>query len=248
MSFRRIGIQYMTVSVLVAVYNRENTLRKAVESIACQLNSEDEILISDDESTDSTLEIAKQLASKYPIIKILHHKRNGIDEHMRFLINQASKDIIIIADSDDESLPLRVETIKEAYRKNEKINCVYHNAKVIDEDGNITSDNFFKSFRQQNKLLHMFIKSTFFGACMSFKTSFGKEVVEISTGVDLAWDKCIGFAAKRNKCILFLNDDILLHYRRWKDNISVSKRPFFEKVKEKLVSWKCYRHAKIKSR
>ena len=47
------------ISVCVATYNGENYIKEQIDSILCQLSKEDEIIISDDGSTDSTLEILK---------------------------------------------------------------------------------------------------------------------------------------------------------------------------------------------
>lgn len=232
----------------MAVYNREKTIRLAIASIAEQLDYEDEILISDDESNDNTLLICQELAKKYPYIKILNHKRTGIDNNMYYLMKNASKDICIICDSDDVSLAGRVKIIKETFLSNPKIDCVYHNAHVINEEGVIIYEDFFKKFKQKNNIVSMFKKSTFFGACLAFRTTFGKKIASIAelSKSDLAWDKKIGFTSKRNKSLLFLPSDYLLLYRRWRDNASKHNRPLIDKVAEKIKLLKFYVCSKFK--
>ena len=231
----------MTISVLMAVYNREDTIEDAILSIVTQLTSEDELIISDDSSTDGTLDICTRLAKQYPVIKIFHHDRCGIDENMFFLFNLASKDICIINDSDDISLNNRISVIKELFLTHPNCNCIYHNAKIIDEAGNITNDNFFIKFQQKNNFFNMMLHSTFFGACMAFRTSFAKQVIAKVRGkYNLAWDKSLGFLSKRSNSLLFLPSERLLLYRRWSDNASKSNRKLIDKIKEKLTVMKLY--------
>ena len=50
----------MNVSVIMATYNGEKYLREQLNSILCQINENDEIIISDDGSNDNTLKIIKE--------------------------------------------------------------------------------------------------------------------------------------------------------------------------------------------
>ena len=53
------------VSVCIATYNGEKYIREQLESILCQLDKEDEVIISDDSSTDSTIAIIKDINDNY---------------------------------------------------------------------------------------------------------------------------------------------------------------------------------------
>lgn len=134
----------MTVSALMACYNRKEYIEKAVESIEKQLSEEDELLISDDCSTDGTSEFIDALSEKYKNIKVFHQSENlGVDKNMTFLFDNAKNDIFIICDSDDISLDGRIETITKELEENNKISVIYSNGEVIDETGKIVSNDFF---------------------------------------------------------------------------------------------------------
>lgn len=134
----------MTVSALMACYNRKEYVEKAVESIEKQLSEEDELLISDDCSTDGTSEFIDALSEKYKNIKVFHQSENlGVDKNMTFLFDNAKNDIFIICDSDDISLDGRVETITKELEENNKISVIYSNGEVIDETDKIVSNDFF---------------------------------------------------------------------------------------------------------
>lgn len=142
----------MIVSALMACYNRKEYVEKAVESIEKQLSEEDELLISDDCSTDGTSEFIDALSEKYKNIKVFHQSENlGVDKNMTFLFDNAKNDIFIICDSDDISLDGRVETITKELEENNKISVIYSNGEVIDETGKIVSNDFLNLL---NKKIH----------------------------------------------------------------------------------------------
>ncbi|MDQ7084910.1 MAG: glycosyltransferase [Sulfurovum sp.] len=51
----------MLISVCIATYNGEQYIQEQLESILIQLHDEDEIILSDDSSTDQTVAIVKAL-------------------------------------------------------------------------------------------------------------------------------------------------------------------------------------------
>ena len=66
---------HTVVSVCMATYNGERYIRQQIDSILSQLELSDELIISDDGSTDSTLEIIK---SYHDIrIKVFHHQQSA---------------------------------------------------------------------------------------------------------------------------------------------------------------------------
>lgn len=64
------------VSVCIATYNGEKFIRRQIETILPQLSAEDEIIVSDDGSSDATVKILETFES--PQIKIVHNRgRHG---------------------------------------------------------------------------------------------------------------------------------------------------------------------------
>ncbi len=55
-----------TVSVVIATYNRAAMVRQAIESALAQSRPPDEIVVSDDASTDDTPEVLSELAAAHP--------------------------------------------------------------------------------------------------------------------------------------------------------------------------------------
>ena len=101
------------ISVGLASYNGERYIREQVDSIIAQLDSIDELVISDDGSTDGTLDI---LASyNDPRIHVYHNEENhGVNGNFENALKHSQGDYIFLSDQDDVWLPGKVEACLKA--------------------------------------------------------------------------------------------------------------------------------------
>ena len=98
------------VSVLLSTYNSEETLGESIDSLLNQTYKNLEILISDDGSIDSTIEICKKFQLKDERILLFRNKKNiGLTKSLNNLAQKASGSLIARHDADDISLPDRIE-------------------------------------------------------------------------------------------------------------------------------------------
>jgi len=98
----------MIVSIIIPVYNEINsisTLIKRVEEAALPDNSEREIVIVDDGSTDGTVSLLENLQKKTPHSFVYHKKNRGKGSALRSGFDIAKGDIVIIQDADLEYNP-----------------------------------------------------------------------------------------------------------------------------------------------
>jgi dolichol-phosphate mannosyltransferase len=98
----------MKLSIIIPVYNEQDTLEKIVERVlAVDLGSiEKEIVISNDGSRDGTFQIIKQLQAKHPAIISYHSPTNlGKGAAVRLGIALSSGELITIQDADMELNP-----------------------------------------------------------------------------------------------------------------------------------------------
>jgi D-sedoheptulose 7-phosphate isomerase len=102
----------ISVTVVVPALNEEKNLEDAVTSIIATLENRGmdwEIILVNDGSTDSTGEIAIELASKNPRIKVLHHERPmGIGYNFREGVAISSKDAVSLLPGDGEACPYQI--------------------------------------------------------------------------------------------------------------------------------------------
>ena len=107
-----------TISVAIATYNGEKYLRDQLESLYCQTRVPDEVVVSDDCSTDGTIEILEEYKEKYGLKYIAHDNNLGVNKNFEAAIRACKCDYIAICDQDDIWFPNK---IKESYNKIKEI-------------------------------------------------------------------------------------------------------------------------------
>ncbi|MDE3946029.1 glycosyltransferase family 2 protein, partial [Glaesserella parasuis] len=121
------------VSVIIPCYNAENFVESAVRSIMEQTYSNLEIIVINDCSSDNTGEILKRLAEEDPRIKYIENEQNlKLPKTLNKGINLAKGDYIARMDSDDISLPVRLEKQVEFMLSNKNIDIVGCNMQHMD--------------------------------------------------------------------------------------------------------------------
>ncbi len=99
----------LLVSVIIPAYNAEQFIGEAIQSILDQTYQNIEIIIIDDNSSDSTLEVARAYADKDSRIALVHNDTNlGIGANRAKGVAMASGTFICWQDADDISLPTRI--------------------------------------------------------------------------------------------------------------------------------------------
>ena len=98
------------ISVIMSVYNDENNVEDAIQSIINQTYQDFELLIMDDCSEDMTGKICKEYEKNFENIKIYKNSKNlGLTKSLNILISKSSGEYIARQDSDDISLRSRFE-------------------------------------------------------------------------------------------------------------------------------------------
>lgn len=101
------------VSIIVPVYNAEKYLDRCVSSLQNQTLDDIEIILVDDSSTDSSLELCKKMAESDPRIKVLHKVNEGAGKARNEALKIAKGDYIGFSDSDDFVEPDMFEVLYE---------------------------------------------------------------------------------------------------------------------------------------
>lgn len=92
----------MKLSVIIPVYNAENTIQRCVNSIERAQYKEYEIILIEDGSSDNSLSVCKKLEEKYNNIKLLYNKKNcGVSFTRNRGIESAKGEYLMFVDSDD---------------------------------------------------------------------------------------------------------------------------------------------------
>jgi glycosyltransferase involved in cell wall biosynthesis len=100
-------------SVLLPVYNRENYVRQAVDSVLNQTFDNFELLAIDDGSTDRSAEVLKSYGNK---IKLLQQRNQGPEIARNAAAALAQGEYLVYLDSDDLLLPFALKTFDKVIR------------------------------------------------------------------------------------------------------------------------------------
>jgi len=166
----------------MATLNGEKYIRQQLESILSQLSADDEIIISDDLSTDKTLDVVRSLGA--PQIRIVHNTgEHGYTANFEHALKQAKGEIIFLSDQDDVWAPNKVETCLRLLADAE---MVVSDAQITDAALNVTQPSFFAIRRPRRTLLGNIVKFGYLGCCMAFR----REVLE----------RAMPFPKKRRMC------------------------------------------------
>lgn len=107
------------VTVILSVYNDENNIFNALSSISSQTYTNFEAIIINDCSSDNTLDIVKNFIESDSRFKLINNEINlGLTKSLNKGISFAKGHYIARLDSDDISLPKRLQTQVEFMEKN----------------------------------------------------------------------------------------------------------------------------------
>lgn len=201
----------MKISVAMATYNGEKFISDQIESILKQLDRNDELIISDDNSKDNTVEIIKGYMEKDDRVKLIFNYKKGIISNFDNAISHSSNDIIFLSDQDDVWVDNKVETIKN-YFLEEKLTLVISDAYIVDSDLNTLQDSFYKSMNSSKGIMKNIIKNTYIGCAMAFKRELKEKILPIPAKVPMH-DMWIGIIAERYGEVKFIPEK-LIYYRR----------------------------------
>jgi|SRR5665213_556021 len=103
----------MKISSLIPVYNAQQTIQAALDSVLQQTRPADEIIVLDDGSTDDTPAI---LRSYVPRVTVLRQENRGVAATRNTLCARAKGDVIAFLDSDDLWHYRYLETVQQLFK------------------------------------------------------------------------------------------------------------------------------------
>ena len=118
------------ISIVVAVYNAEKTLKKCVDSLLQQTYENIEIILIDDCSQDYSLKICQEYSQQYEKVFLFAHEKNlGVSQTRNHGLDVASGEYLGFVDSDDCVEPNYVEELYLATKESDSLSIcgfVYH--------------------------------------------------------------------------------------------------------------------------
>lgn len=210
------------ISVCIPTYNGEKFIYQQIISILSQINSDDEIIISDDGSTDKTLDIIKSFNDDR--LKIFYNNKikskysfNLTTQNLQNALLKARGEIIFLADQDDVWIDNKIERCIN-YLKN-GYDLILHDCAIVDQNNNLIDKSYFKLNNSTPGIFNNIMKNSYLGCCMAIN----KKVLDYALPFpkDIPHDIWIGLIAEEFTKVKFLQE-ILINYRRHGNNLSAS--------------------------
>jgi glycosyltransferase involved in cell wall biosynthesis len=211
----------MRISVCMTTYNGEKYIYRQISSILSQLSENDEIIICDDQSCDSTVNIVSSFQDKR--IKVIVNDENlGFSKNFSKCISLAEGEIIFLADHDDIWLPNKVDKYLEIFNSNSNVISIMSNMEIIDENDQVSNHRFLnlKSGygNQFVRVVKNFVKSTYYGCSIAFRKELRNKVLPLP----FHFDTWIGLVSDiYGRC--YHIDEVTMQYRRHNNNFSTLK-------------------------
>lgn len=223
-------------SVCVATYNGEQYIEQQLRSILEQIKPEDEVIVSDDGSTDKTLKIVDSIGDKR--IRVGHSHAHYFKENFIEAMREAKGELIFLSDQDDVWLPGKYE---RCVNELQEVDLVCTNSRMTNSELKVIEPNFFSIYHSGPGVFKNAMNNTYYGSCMAFRRSLLDYALPMPPTREIGHDIWLGLVAEMTSKVRFIDTPYLL-YRRHEDAktstnglLHRSKRPLWRKVWSRVV-------------
>jgi glycosyltransferase involved in cell wall biosynthesis len=215
-----------SISVCMASYNGEKYIYEQIYSILSQLKSTDELIVSDDNSDDKTIEIVRSFQD--PRIKVVLNNpaKRGYTPNFENALKIAKGEYIFLSDQDDVWLKNKVNMFCDALNS---ADFVVSDASVTDEQLNIVINSHFEHNKVRKGFWINLAATRYTGCCMAFNQSVLNSILPFPRNYKLCphdfWIVLVSEAFFRVELIY----KPLILFRRHESNTStggIKKSPF----------------------
>ena len=214
----------MKVSVALIVYNGANYMQTQLNSILDQTHKVDEIIVVEDASTDSTIEILLAYSKQNPGLFFINHNPENLGSYKSIekAIKLGTGDLILLADHDDFWYSNKVAATLKWFEANPTMNGVFTNGYLMDAEGEINNNyNLWDSMSFPHTIINSTnnlklyintVENAVTGAAMAFRNNlpFLKEPFPLIKY--LIHDRWLAIHLAENNSLGILNEK-LINYR-----------------------------------
>ena len=204
-------------SVAMATYNGEKYIKEQIDSILDNMSDNDELVISDDGSTDKTIQIIKNFQKKDERIKLFDGPRKGVKQNFMNAIMNTNGKYVFLSDQDDYWEKDKIKKIDKIFEEN-ICNVIVHNAYIADEKLNVYKKTFFEFRNSGTGKIRNIYKNSYIGCCMAFKKELIDKIVPIPDNIEMH-DQWIGMLGEKYGKNIFISE-CLIKYRRHGNNVT----------------------------
>ena len=211
------------ISIALCTYNGERFLKEQLDSIAAQTIPPFELVVCDDMSSDSTIDILESFAAtaSFPVKLYLNTTNLGFVKNFEKSISLCNGDIIFLSDQDDRWRKDKLEKMLVPF-SNPKVGMVFSNALIVNKNGETTgrflweaayfNPEMQKDFRAGDAYKTLYLKTIVSGCTMAFRRKLWPQIQPLPTEILFIHDAWIALMTSllANVCII---DEPLIDYR-----------------------------------
>ena len=166
---RRNAMNKEIIDIVMPTYNGEKYLKEQIDSILNQSYKDIRLIISDDGSKDSTVQILKEYEEKEKRVKIYVQPQNlGVVRNIEFLLRKVESPLFMLADQDDVWLPNKIKELSDFLIQG-NYDVVTGNCALTDSNLNIIQEKYYTDKSPLDKTVWgNFVKDLWLGSCMAF--------------------------------------------------------------------------------
>ena len=230
-------------SIVCPTYNSSQYIDRCLKSILNQTYLPKEVIISDDGSTDNTIQLVKnyndKFLSKSISLIIIEGDHNGPGEARNKGIYKAKENWISFIDSDDDWENNKLLKVYNYITNNNSINAVLHWENYIKLDGTISKLPHGINFVKDESLKKQLYNENFFStSALTIK----RKLLINCNGFDNSfpnWQDYELWLRISDKIKLGIIKEVLGSY--YEISSSITNRPYWKKIKSNLRVWFRYK-------
>ncbi|PID50090.1 MAG: family 2 glycosyl transferase [Proteobacteria bacterium] len=205
------------VSIAMATYNGSAYIKEQIDSFIKQTRRPDELVITDDCSTDNTLAIIEDIQKKAPfkIIFSQNQERLGYSSNFNAALSRTTGDIIFLSDQDDVWFPEKIEKTLKLFSEKPEIELIINDVEITGEFLKPTGVSKLKQIQRSGYEEDLFVM----GCAVSVRRSHLEMCLPIPKNEALSHDSWIVDIAQALG-VKLINKEILQYYRRHENNTS----------------------------
>lgn len=198
----------------MATKNGAKYLNEQLDSILVQLRAGDELIISDDGSTDDTISVIQSYADNR--VRLFQHQTSkGISGNFETSLQLSRGDFIFLADQDDIWHADKYKVMLQALRE---YDLVVSDCWVVDHSLRMKNQSFFALNNSGKGLIRNILKNSYIGCCMAFNRKLLNQALPFPEDIPMH-DFWIGLVGELHYRVYFV-PDILMYHRRHGNNAS----------------------------
>lgn len=228
------------ISVCLTTYNGQKYIEEQLNSIAGQLMPGDEVIISDDGSSDNTLQFIEEFSSRVEGVKLYKNSFRDPIKNFEFTLGKAGKSIIVLSDQDDVWMDTKLSLIRKEL-KDRKRTTLLMNGSIIDEKGEPTGQTIFQRLNSANGYYKNLWVNTFIGSSMAFTSDLLPLILPFPSTIAMH-DWWIGLISEKLGSVI-LSEELSLKYRIHGENQSLGGSSIGDKI-----NWRLNMHRAVSKR